>query len=194
MTATTYPDVLPGTTGLTSISGRVGKLIRLGQWLAENPVNRWWAKNGEPNYQHAFVYLGPNNVYPEGAIVEAEPGGARIRSVSEYAEIYWCNAIAYHKAPPHELKAISNTAASYTGIPYSFLDYFAIAAHRLHLWTPGLKHYIKTTKHLICSQLCDAVYEANGIHLFKGTWPGYVMPMDFYLLDVSLNPVPRKTS
>lgn len=186
MTAVTYPDVLPGTTGLTSISGEVGRLIRLGQWLAENPVNRWWGKNDEPYYQHAFIYLGPTQLYPEGAIIEAEPGGARVRSVNEYGTIYWCNAIAYHKAPPHEIRAIANTAATYVGIPYSFLDYFSIAAHRLHVWVPGLKRYIKSTEHMICSQLCDFAYEANGIQLFKDRWPGYVMPMDLYLLDASL--------
>jgi len=65
-------------------------------------------------------------------------------------------------------------------VPYSFLDYAAIAAHRLHV--PGailLRRYVRSTKHLICSQLVDAAYARAGVHLFDdGRWPGYVTPSE----------------
>ncbi len=62
---------------------------------------------------------------------------------------------------------------------YSFLDYLALAAHRYRLPVPGLRTYIKSTGHLICSQLVDACYQAAGVQLFDDhRWNGYVTPSD----------------
>lgn len=192
------PDLpLPGTIGLTQISGQVGIAIRIGQWLvAKLSIDRTatllrnqgllagtedddWA-----DYQHAFVYLG------DGKLIEAEPGGARIADVSEYTTggktVYWCGNIAAEYTET-QLQAVANYAEALQGTPYSFLDYFAIAAHALHLPVPLLKWYIGRTKHLICSQLCDYAYEEAGLHLFNdGRWPGFVDPLDLYLLDKQL--------
>jgi hypothetical protein len=63
------------------------------------------------------------------------------------------------------------------GTPYSFLDYVAIAAHRFHLPIPGLKRFIASTRHEICSALVDEVYRRAGFALFSDArWPGYVVP------------------
>lgn len=153
----------PGDFGLTQISGNVGKLIRVGQWLNGN---------GFANYEHAFVYIGG------GLIVEAEPGGARVRPVTEYKDIYW--STGHFDLTGAERNTIITYAEHYVGTPYSFLDYFSIAAHRLHLWTPGLKHYIGTSKHMICSQLVSQCYDDAGIKLYDGEWPGYITPEGLY--------------
>lgn len=81
---------------------------------------------------------------------------------------------------------VISASLSLTGTPYSFLDYAALSAHRLHIPAPHLKKYIADTGHLICSQLCDEVYYRAGIHLFvDGRWPGYVTPADLAELIMS---------
>jgi hypothetical protein len=164
-------SVLPGTIGLTQISGNVGKLIEIGQWLNGDGFKDW---------EHAFL-LGPG-----GRILEAEPGGARVGNVSEYSSIYWCTSIA-KLTNAKTLTAVWAGAQKYTGVGYSFADYFALAAHRLDIPGPALKNYIASSGHLICSQLCDQAYMDQGVHLFTDNrWPGYVTPEDLYNLDQAL--------
>lgn len=172
---------LPGTIGLTSISGEVGRLIRLGQWLAETPLSRWFSKDTEPPYQHAFLYLG------DGKILEAEPGGARIADVTEYSVIYWCTGIA-SRFTAEQLDNVARSAPDFVNVPYSFLDYFALAARRLRVFPlyPILRVYVRSTRHKICSALADAMYQANGLQVFRDRrWDGDVMPMDLFLEDVA---------
>jgi hypothetical protein len=175
--------ILPGTIGLVQISGEVGKLIGFGQWL-ETHAETFWFKR-EKNiltWEHAFVYLG------NGKLIEAEPGGARIVDISEYdgVNVYWCTNIAnqYHA---DNLQHVADIARGFEHVPYSFLDYFALVAHRLHISVPGLRRYIESTKHLICSQLADKAYELAGDHLFTDLrWAGDVSPLDIYYADQAL--------
>jgi len=174
----------PGTIGLTAIDGQVGKAIHFLQWLNENPFKNWFKKNTDPNYEHVVLYLGATKEYPEGALLEAEPGGSRIRSVEEYSEIYWCTRIAwkFYKALP----LIANEAKRDTGIPYSFLDYLALTLRRMHFWFPGMRRYLKAIGHQICSQLAVWEYEKHGCYLFPHEWAGDETPMDIYYLDQKL--------
>ncbi|AEW92784.1 MULTISPECIES: C40 family peptidase [Streptomycetaceae] len=160
-----HPHPVPGDIGLTTISGAVGKLIRLGQWLNGN---------GFGDYEHAFVVL------PGERILEAEPGGARVRPLTAYD-----GAVVRYVYPPgltdEQRTAVCAAARAYVGVPYSFLDYLAIALHRFRLWVPGLRRYIAGTGHMICSQLADQCYQDAGVRLFAdGRWPGYVTPMALY--------------
>jgi hypothetical protein len=127
-------------------------------------------------------------------IVEAEPGGAVERPW------HWCNR-------PHlwstgilpGCPAAGDAALRYAGyektaggwvlpinahgVGYSFLDYQAIFLHANHIPFPGLKTYIESTRHMICSQLGDQARLDGGSHLFDdGRWPGYVTPLDIGLL------------
>lgn len=165
----TTPYPLPGTNGLTRISGSAGRLIRIGQFLNGTGFSDW---------EHAFKYLG------NGLIIEAEPGGARITHVSRYPVIHWCTATAARYSPV-QLQASADAARKYKGVPYSFLDYDAIAAHRLHIPAPGLRQYIESTKHMICSQLTDQADADAGIHNFENRWPGFVTPGNLYDLDTA---------
>jgi hypothetical protein len=172
VTAVPALDIPPvGLIGLTPISGNVGKLIEFGQWLDGSGFKQW---------EHAFISVG------SGQIVEAEPGGARTGSVTEYSSIYWCYGI-YGLGTAAQLDATEVIARKYAGVPYSALDYFALAAHRLHLPVLGLENYIKSDGHMICSQLVDQVYNVAGIHVFTdGRWPGFVTPGNLYERNVAL--------
>ncbi|NUP47567.1 MAG: hypothetical protein HOW97_09695 [Catenulispora sp.] len=153
---------LPGDFGLCRITGPVGVLIRLGQFLAGG---------GDADYEHAFVYVG------DGRIVEAQPGGARETEMSEYADrpILWSTGKVLLTNARRQ--AVVAAARSLIGTPYSAVDYLAIAAHRLHLPLPGLRRYVASSGHMICSQLVDAAYQRAGVQLYAdGRWDGYVTP------------------
>ena len=160
-----HTDPLPGDIGLTQIPGSAGAFIRIGQWVNGN---------GFADYEHAFLVL------PDGRLLQAEPGGARMASLEE------CSGKRTLYAYPAELTdgqrvAICAAAARYLGVPYSFLDYGAIAAHRFRLPIPGLRPYVASTRHMICSQLVDQCYQDAGVHLFDDNrWPGYVTPEALY--------------
>lgn len=159
----TIPEM--GDIGLARMDGPTGTLIRIGQWLNGD---------GFGDYEHAFLVL------PEGQLIEADPSGTRIRPLSDYAHtqvLYVC--------PPdltqQQRQAICVASRHYIGVPYSFLDYAAIAVHRFHLPVAGLRSYVASTRHQICSQLVDQCYEDVGVRLFAdGRWPGYVTPVALY--------------
>jgi uncharacterized protein YycO len=158
-------DPQPGDIGLTSITGPVGKLIQVGQWLNGDGFAPW---------EHAFIVL------PGDRLIEAEPGGARVAPLSEYddRDVQYVSPAGLTDA---QRKAVCDRALTHRGVPYSFLDYVALAAHRFRLPVPGLRSYIESTGHQICSQLCDRAYLDAGIHLFRdGRWPGYVTPMGLH--------------
>lgn len=153
---------LPGDFGVVHMGGDSGKLIRLGQWLNGD---------GFADYEHAFVFVGLG-----GCIVEAEPSGAK-RAPFHYGDVLWSTGkIQLTEA---ERIIIVRTADKLVGTPYSAADYFALAAKRLRLGplVPGLKRYVASSKHMICSQLVDYCYQQAGVQLFDdGRWPGYVTP------------------
>lgn len=154
----------PGDFGLVAISGAAGRLIRFGQWLNGN---------GWGDYQHAVLVLD------NGELIEAEPGGARIRPVSEYdgSNVVWSD----WPLTDSDRSWIVAAGRKLVGTPYSALDYGALFAHRLHLPVPGLRCYIGSTGHMICSQLVDEAYRRAGVPVFAdGRWSGYVTPMALF--------------
>lgn len=169
------PGAQPGTIGLTQISGEVGKAIEVGMFLNGEGFKRW---------EHAFVLL------PDGQVLEAEPGGARIVPFT-YTDVYWCRNLAgllgVHGYPDGTL--LNDLAESFKGVRYSFLDYLALAAKRLRLYPlyPLLKWRITSQKTLICSQLADLFYQKLGAQVFDdGRWNGDVTPMSLYRRDQEL--------
>jgi len=146
-----------------------GGLIRIGQFLAGT---------GFAQYEHAAVYIGG------GLIVQAASSGVNIAHVSDYDgyDTLWSTGII--ELTDAQRLAICAAAHSYVGVPYSWVDYAALAAHRLHLLpaTRLLKNYVASSKHMICSQLVDQCYQDAGKHLFNDNrWPGYVMPGSLYV-------------
>jgi cell wall-associated NlpC family hydrolase len=156
---------MPGDFGVTQIRGVVGRLIRFGQWLNGD---------GFGDYEHAFVYVGA------GEIVEAEPGGALLSPLSRYdgCDIQW------YPVRSGNFEIVRN-ALALVGTPYSFADYFALAAMRFHLWplSRWLRGYVRDSGHMMCSQLVDECYRRAGVHLYSdGRAPGDVTPGDLYRL------------
>ncbi|MCC9311671.1 hypothetical protein LN042_32180 [Kitasatospora sp. RB6PN24] len=150
---------------MVRITGEVGRLIRIGQWLNGD---------GYADYEHAFILVG------DDMVVEAQPGGARQTPLATYQDrpIRWSSG----RVPltNDQRAAIVSAAHRYLGVPYSFLDYLALATHRFRLPGNGLlKGFVADTRHQICSQLVDQCYRDAGVNLFSdGRWTGYVTPAD----------------
>lgn len=149
----------PGDFGVCRVGGWVGRLIRIGQWLNGD---------GFSDYEHAFIVT---NRF--GDIVEAQPGGARF-GPNGYADEH--TVYSSWDLTDEQRLTICEVAGSLIGTPYSVLDYFSLALHRLHIRPWWLERYVASTRHMICSQLVDHVYQRAGIHLFHSGWPGDVTP------------------
>lgn len=171
-------DPQPGDFFLVPMVGRVGFLVKVGQWLNGDG----WRK-----IQHAGILL------PNDRTIEAMPGGAMLGNIAWYHpdEIVWSSGFEIvgvgpdYDGPltPTERINIVEAALKYKGVPYSFLDYLGLALARFRLRPRWLKRYIASTGHMICSQLVDQCYQDAGIHLFSdGRIPGDVTPADLYNL------------
>jgi hypothetical protein len=158
----------PGDIGLTVITGW-GRFIRLGQWLNGD---------GFADYEHAFVVSESSSKFQDKMIVEAMPGGAQhVRNWHDPEHT------VYLRCPDRYREAVAASARGFVGVPYSVADYFALAAHRLHIPAPHLKKFVRSSGHMICSQLADTAAAEGGWHLFEdGRWPGDVTPGDLYRL------------
>jgi cell wall-associated NlpC family hydrolase len=158
-----------GDFGVVPMRGYGATLIRIGQWLNGD---------GFADFEHAFLYVGDNQ------IVEAQPDGARLGSLDEYQY----SRIAWYTAPPISGNEIATQGRKLVGTPYSWADYFALAAVRfgLPMASRVLRHYVASSKSMICSQLVDYAYEQAGVQLFDDhRAPGDVTPGDLYNLIVS---------
>lgn len=147
-----------GDIGLTRIHGFTGFWISLGQLL-----------NGDASrYTHAFVVLD------DDTLIEAQPGGAVIRPLSEYDG----EDVLYSKfdLTDEQRATIVATARSLEGTPYSFLDYLFLALYRIRIRVPWITRRVESNKHMICSQLAEYCYEEAGWDIIPGTMPNYVTP------------------
>lgn len=162
----------PGDIGLTQISRWGGRAIRLGQWLNGD---------GYADYEHAFVVVAEaGTASSDPVIVEAMPGGAQmVSNWHDPARTHWLIC------PDEYREAVAAAARGFTGVPYSWADYASLALHRLHVPAPHLRAYIRTSKHMICSQLADRAAMLGGWKLFDdGRWEGDVTPGDLNRLWV----------
>lgn len=174
----------PGDFGVVNIKSNVGRLIRFGQFLCDGEY---------ANFEHAFIYIGDTSVLDGKQVVEAALPSVRIAGLENYRN----NKIAWYSCPEDKGTAIAERAMHYAilGTRYSFLDYFAIAFQRgpIRQKTIGklLANYVETSKHMICSQLVDKVYQDCGIQLFDdGRLPGDVTPADLYDLILTQKGIP----
>lgn len=162
--------VMQGDFCCVPIAGGLGRAIRVGEWANGD---------GFSDYEHVEIYVGqPDTAAPYGYTFSAYPGGARTVALScppeELPGALWSTGHVYLTTRQRVL--VLEWCLKLKGTPYSFLDYDALAAHRLHLPVPGLRTYIAASGHQICSQITDYIYMKAGVHFFHGIWQGYVVP------------------
>jgi len=97
-------------------------------------------------YSHCFIVVSE-----DGDIVEAEPFGARLANLSEYAgeHLLFSNT----NLSQGQRQKIVESARSYIGVPYNFLDiaYLGLALKGIK-WSWMLSE-VEEQKRMICSQL-----------------------------------------
>jgi hypothetical protein len=172
--------VLPGDFAAVHMHDDTSGLIHIGEILNGD---------GFRNYEHAITYVGG----PDDLIFEAEPGGARLVPMHYNVEdCLWSTGRPKLALTAAQAFSIPDVVKPLEGRPYSWLDYFALAQHRLHLpnlptWPGGPQHphrlvtlrtFIGDTGHFICSQAVDLIRLMVGFHLFSNRWFGYVTPAD----------------
>lgn len=162
--------MIPGDFAVIPVAGPVGTLISFGEWLNGSAFG---------DYDHAEIFVGlADAASPLGYTMGAYPGGARLKPVPA-DQSGWLWSSGRIDISDAERQAVVRTALACRGIGYSAADYFALAAHRLHIPAPGLQDYIADSGHMICSQLVDYCYTCAGVRLFHdGRWAGYVTPAD----------------
>lgn len=162
---------------MVAIPGRVGALIRVGQWLDGD---------GFADYEHAFV------VADDGArVIEGRPSGAGYGALAAYP------LAAFYSCPEDHREAVAWAAASLVGRRYSWADYFALAAvrFRLDVVARPLRAYVQGSGRLICSQLVDYAYQLAGVQLFDdGRLPGDVTPGDLWGLIRAQRGLPARAA
>lgn len=169
----------PGDICCVSMGGAGGRVIEA--------LERLTGSGAMSDYQHVFGYIGGMR------IVEAMPGGARIRHLASTdafdppgVRTLWSTGLI--DLADAERAAICKAAAAATvagpGHPdgpvgYSWLDYAVVGAAKLRIPAPHLRAYVGATGHAQCAQLWDGFYAAAGVHLFTdGRLPGEVDPAD----------------
>lgn len=159
---------MPGDFELCQISGEVGAFIRFGQWFN---------KDGFSKFEHARLHLGG------GLCIDAKPGGASLGAMSAYDDVAHVWSTGLIPLTTAQRSKIVSAGFSYIGVDYSFADYLALFAKRMHAWLPGLNAYVKSSKHMICSQLVAQCYDDAGVVLPTQpahTFNGDVTPGDLY--------------
>lgn len=175
-------NVKPGDFFLVSFDGKNPNLSDPKKWAMNGGLIRiaqWANGNGFGQYEHAAMFIGNDT------IVEAQSGGVALANVHRYDgnDTFWSTGIIVNSV--FTQNALCAAAKGYVGVPYSWLDYAAIAAHHLHLLpaTDALKNYVATSKHMICSQVVDQCYQDAKVPLFTDNrWAGFVTPGDLYQL------------
>ena len=136
----------PGDYGVVKTNGFFGKLIRLGT------MSRW---------NHCFIYIGDNK------LVEANPRGVAISSLSKYPLIAWNQ----HEGLTREQREkISSYARSLVGKGYSFITIALLVFRILGLkMLSNMNFFINLGKKdgFICSELVAESYSKSGVPLLN---------------------------
>ena len=141
-------------------------------WFKEFVISLISWGTHSPAY-HAYIVDG------QLAIVEAEPGGARIGAIDEYTSAAWWTG----HLTDAERQVVNAAALSFVGAPYGWYADAAIGVHdALRIPIPQFVWRWLSDGHPIeCAQLVDAAELKGGIHLFSdGRKPGQVSPASLY--------------
>lgn len=165
-------NLQPADWAVAQIHQPAGTMIRLMQMTMPGCAPRW------AKWVHAFYCVSIDPIM----IVEATPQGTKhVRFHYNPADVFWSTGII-SKTPAGRAASVAKAlefcaANDGQGVGYSFLDYAAQATHAWHIPVPGLKDYIASTGHEICSEDVDQFDLSGGTHLFTDDrWAGYVAP------------------
>ena len=145
--------------------GQLGlvRTVGLTSWLIRTITGSHW--------NHTICRVSEHNV------VSAETTGVTILPTTHFPNAVWTD---FPLTPREQAKLIAFSLAQ-VGKPYGSLTFIWIGISRLTRWaTPRwLEKRISDQHTWICSQLCDAAYQAAGIHMFTDDRPaGSVTPGD----------------
>lgn len=117
--------------------------------------------------------------------VSAEPGGARLRLMSDYPHLDWSRFILTETQRADIVRFALDAAALQT--PYNYAIYPPLLWQRISgLRVSGpVADWLAQRPHENCSQLADDIYTAAGFHLFPDI-ARLVTPGDFERLYVRL--------
>ena len=164
----TVEDLEVGDVGFSTISGRTGGVIALGQGLID-VVNLLRGRTVEQSwFSHAFIVIdkGRDSGGPFATVLEAMPRGAvlrMLRGTDRMMRGYGWVRLPLASMQKVKLRLI---APGYVGIPYSFADYASIALLHLGLPRARLARSVTDSGHMICSQLVDHLLCLVGFHVF----------------------------
>lgn len=131
---------------------------------------------GQPGYPH-HVFVVTEAQDTKGHIVpfhgpmavEAMPNGAREVDIDGR----WGADYVYLR-PAYTEKFggtfgidVAQAAQRYIDVPYSFADYAAIAGLHFGIRNGLVRQYVKSSRHMICSQLADQALCDAGFHVFN---------------------------
>lgn len=158
-----------GDIGFSRIGGFTGFWVSLGQWIMGDGCR----------YTHVYIVLDDDSV------IEAMPGGARIASLhgrhADEGMFYYSRLNLTEQERQDIVREARALIARPGGIPYSFVDYLALALARFGIKPNWLKKYVTGSGRMICSQLVDYVYCKAGIKLFNdGRLSQEVTPGDLF--------------
>jgi hypothetical protein len=164
----------PGDFCCVPVSGPAGFGISLGQWLDGDRFQF---------YDHTEIYVGKADAAgPFGYTVSTYPSGPGKRALpcppARLPGSLWSSGLI--DLTGTQRTGITAWAMDHQDVRYSFADYGALVLHAMHVPAPGLREYIASTGHMICSWWTDAGYlYGGGVHLFSDKrWQGYVKPGD----------------
>lgn len=170
---------LPGDFGLVHDRSDAGLAIGAAEWLDEVAQGHWRSADRASLWRHAFLV---ESVDPDGIVhaLEAWPGGARRNTyrVGD-ASLLWSSG--HFQLADDQRQAIVAWAVTHLGAKYSWAAYLRQAAVRLHIpfAAAWLARQVERCGSYLCSQYCDAAYQAAGYHLFAdGRAPYDVAPSD----------------
>ena len=185
----TLEELRPGDVIFPTIDGYAGILVGAGQILLGDATKEEW------KVRHVAMVTQAQRVGSLPHIVQAMPHGAEEVQLSpeSFASGFPILRPHYYEQggvfsdPPYPAQSYdaAESARRYIGVPYSFLDYAAIAGRHALAMQPTKRtpfdNYITTTGHMICSQLVDQALTDTDYHVFDdGRIPQDVTPAALY--------------
>lgn len=153
------------------LTGQIG-LRRHGAGTIARAIE--WATDSHTH--HVVVAVSETQVF------SAEPGGARIRPMTDYPSIDWSRFTLSDK----QASAIVAAAKAKVGLPYNYAIYPPLLFQKLtgHKVDGWVAEWLSKRPNINCSQGVDDIYTAAGFHLFPNI-SEIVTPGDFERLFIT---------